>query len=87
MVFLIYINGLHNSLESEPRLFLNDTYLLVKGLNSEQLEINLSAELHHLHLWSSLNKLSVNLAKTRDGNRIASKIASHPTFFSEKYRI
>ena len=64
MFFLIYTNHLHNSLQSEPTLFADDTCLLVKGSNSEQLEINLNAELHHLHLWCSVNKLSVNPAKT-----------------------
>ena len=64
MFFLIYINDLHNSLASEPRLFADDTCLLVEGSNSEQLEINLNAELHHLHLWCSVNKLFINSAKT-----------------------
>ena len=64
MFFLIYINDIHNSLESEPRLFADNTCLLVKGSNYEQLEINLDTELHHLHLWCSVNKLSVNPAKT-----------------------
>ena len=64
MFFLIYINDLHDSLESKPRLFADDTCLLVKGSNSEQLEINLNKELHHLHLWCTVNKLSVNPAKT-----------------------
>ena len=36
----------------------------MRGSNSEQLEIILSAKLHHLHLWRSVNKLSVNPAKT-----------------------
>ena len=36
----------------------------VKGLNFEQLEINLNAELHRLYLWCSVNKLSVNPSKT-----------------------
>ena len=64
MFFLIYINDLHNSLESEQRLFADDTCLLAKGSNSEQFEINLYAELYHLHTWCSVNKLSVNPAKT-----------------------
>ena len=51
-------------MESEPRLLADDTCLLVKGSKSEQLEINLNAELYHLHLWCSVNKLSVNPAKT-----------------------
>ena len=38
--------------------------LLEKGSNPEQLEINLNAELHHLRLWCSLNKVSVNSATT-----------------------
>ena len=64
MFFLISIYDLHSSLESEPRLFADDTCLLVKGLSSDQLEINLKKELHYLHLWCSVNKLSVNPAKT-----------------------
>ena len=64
MFFVIHINDLHNALESEPRLFADDTSLLVKGSSPEQLEINLNAELHHLHLWCSVNKLSNNPAKT-----------------------
>ena len=64
MFFLIYINDLHNLLKSETRLFADDTCLLIKGSNSQQLEINLNAELQHLHLWCSVNKLSVYTAKT-----------------------
>ena len=42
MFFLIYINDLHNSLGSEPRSFADESCLLIKGSNSEQLEINLN---------------------------------------------
>ena len=31
----------------------------MKGSNLEQLEINFNAELHHPHLWCSVNKLAV----------------------------
>ena len=83
MFFLIIINDLHYSLESELRLFADDTCLLVKGSNSEQLEINSNAELHHLHLWCTVNKLSVNPAKTNiviiPPKRIKAPI-SHLTF-------
>ena len=64
MFFLIYVNNLNNVLESELRLFADDTGLSVKGSNFEQLEINLKAELYHLHLWCSVNKLSVIPPKT-----------------------
>ena len=64
MFFLIYINDLHNSLESELKVFADDTCLLVKGSNSGQLETNLNTVLHHRYLWCSVNKLFVNPAKT-----------------------
>ena len=51
-------------MESKPRVFADDTCLLVKGSNSEQLEISLNAELHHLHLWCRVNQQYVNPAKT-----------------------
>ena len=41
MFFLIYMNDLHNALESEPRLYADDTCLLVNGSNPEQFEINM----------------------------------------------
>ena len=64
MFFLIYINDLHIAVESEPRVFADDTRLLVKGANREQHEISLNAELHHLHLWCGVDKLFVNPTKT-----------------------
>ena len=45
------LNDLHNSLESKPRLFADNTCLLVQGSNSEQVEISLNAELHHHHYF------------------------------------
>ena len=64
LFFLIYINDLHNSLKSEPRLFADGTCLLVKGSNSKQLEINLNAELLHVYLWCNVNKLSISPPRT-----------------------
>ena len=46
----MYINNLHNALESKPRLFADNTCLLLKGSNPEQLEINLNAELQHYYI-------------------------------------
>ena len=37
--FLVYINDVNFALKSQPRLFADDTCLIVKGLNPEQLQI------------------------------------------------
>ena len=65
MFFLVYINDLNFALKSQPRLFADDTCLLVKGLNPEQLQIKINSELHNLHQWFCVNKLSINPSKTK----------------------
>ena len=60
----MFVNDLHNALESEARLFADDMCLLVKGSNPDQLKVNLCAELHHFCLWCSVNTLSINSTKS-----------------------
>ena len=62
--FLVYINNLNFVLNSQPRLFADDTCLIVKGLNPEQLQIKIYSELQNLHQWCCVNKLSINPSKT-----------------------
>ena len=64
LFFLVYINDLNFALKSQPRLFANDTCLIVKGLNPEQLQIKIKSELQNLHQWCCVNKLSINPSKT-----------------------
>ena len=45
-------------------LFADDTCLIVKGLNPEQLQIKINSELQNLHQLCWVNKLSINLSKT-----------------------
>ena len=42
-------------MESEPRLFANDTCLLAKGLNSEQLKINRNTELRIILICGAMS--------------------------------
>ena len=64
MFFLVYVNNLNFALKSQPRLFADDTCLIVKGLNPEQLQIKINSELQNLHQWCCVNKLSINPSKT-----------------------
>ena len=64
LFFLVYINDLNFALKSQPGLFADDTCLIVKGLNSEQLQIKINSELQNLHQWCCVNKLSINPSKT-----------------------
>ena len=62
--FLVYISDLNFALKSQPRLFADDTCLIVKDLNPEQLQIKINSELQNLHQWCCVNKLLFNPSKT-----------------------
>ena len=53
-----------NALTSKPILFADDTCLLAKASNLENLQANLDRELQNLHEWCCVNKLTVNPFKT-----------------------
>ena len=55
LFFLVYINDLNFSLKSQPRLFADDTCLIVKGFNPEQLQIKIYLELQNLHQLQNLH--------------------------------
>jgi len=64
LFFLIYINELHFALKSSPILFADDTCLLVKSPNLEQLLNKINEELLNLRMWCCVNKLTINPTKT-----------------------
>ena len=64
LFFLIYINDLTNALESKPRLFADDTCLMISADNLPSVQNKIIAELQRLHIWCSVNKLTINLSKT-----------------------
>ena len=49
---------------SQPRLFADDTCLIVKDSNCEQLQTKINVELQNFHQWCCVNKLSINPTKT-----------------------
>ena len=64
LLFLIYINDLLNALLNQPRLYADDTCLLISSPNIEDLNVKSKTELHNYKIWMDLNKLSLNINKT-----------------------
>ena len=64
LLFLIYINDLLDALLNQPRLYANDTCLLISSPNVEDLNAKSKTELHQCKIWMNLNKLSLNINKT-----------------------
>ena len=64
LFFLLYINDLANAVESTPRLFADDTCLLILAPNPLNLQNKITQELERLNMWCSVNKLTTNLSKT-----------------------
>ena len=64
LLFLICINNLPNALLNQPRLYADDTSLLISNPNIEDLNAKSKTELHNCKIWMDLNKLSLNINKT-----------------------
>ena len=65
LFFLLYINDLPQCLDkTKPRLFADDTNLIVSGDSITDLETAVNSDLEKLRKWLIANKLSLNVAKT-----------------------
>lgn len=65
-LFLLYINDICNvSKIMKFILFADDTNILCSGENLKQLLLEITQELHKLKNWFNINKLSLNLKKTK----------------------
>ena len=51
LLFLIYVNDLQNSMESTPRLFADDTTILIDANSTSELEIKLNEDLARVSIW------------------------------------
>jgi len=64
LLFLIYINDLQNCMESMPRLFVDDTAILVNANSLQELEYKLNQQLNNVSNWMNKNNLTVNPTKS-----------------------
>ena len=56
LLFLIYINDLPHALLNQPRLYADDTCLLIFSPNIEDLNAKSKTELHNCKIWMNINK-------------------------------
>ena len=65
LLFLIYINGLPNSLRGAvPRMFADHKNLTLSAKTLTELKLTLTPELNNLSCWLKANKLSLNVSQT-----------------------
>ena len=60
LLFLIYINDIPNSVKCTPRLFADDTCLLIGAPSTTILENQLKDDLNNICNWISANNLTLN---------------------------
>ena len=64
LLFLIYINDISNALNTTPRLFADDTSLVIHAANPSILRDKINHELRSVLEWTSANKITVNPKKS-----------------------
>ena len=64
LLFLIYINDISNALKSTPRLFADDTCIIIHQSNQTALTEETNRELANVHKWTQANKITVNPQKS-----------------------
>ena len=65
LLFLIYINDLPNCTTSPPRLFADDTCVIMKDSNLKSLEVKCSNELTNIYEWMNAHKFTINTTKSQ----------------------
>ena len=66
LVFLLYINDLANSnLVSNVRMYSDDIALTYAARNQDELTRNINSDLRNVYEWLNVNKLSLNITKTK----------------------
>ena len=66
LLFLLYVNDLHNSSTLDPILFADDTHLFYDHKDLKTLFSLVNQELQKINEWFEANKLSLNVGKTKN---------------------
>ena len=64
ILFLLYVNDMPNAVNSLPRLFADDTCLVLNNANLPNLQNDLNSEIDRLQNWCNANKLTINPSKS-----------------------
>ena len=64
LLYVIYVNDVPNALNYIPRLYADDTCLVIHKHNTNILEKEISVNVHNLKIWLDANELTLNLNKT-----------------------
>ena len=64
LLFLLYINDLPSAVYCTPRLFADDTCLVIDSDNELSLKSKMNVDLSNLMRWLSANKLTINPTKS-----------------------
>ena len=64
LLFLIYNNDMPTAIETPPRLFADDTCLIINHEKVSTLQDKMNMELNKLHNWCNANKLTINPSKS-----------------------
>ena len=66
LMFIIYINDLPGTLEhAKPLMYADDTVIYCSGGNNKVVRKNLQCDLNNVEKWCKVNKLSLNVSKTK----------------------
>ena len=66
LLYLIYTNDINNLFDNSSLvIYADDTAIIIKSLNMNNLELSLNEKLKLLYDWSNFNKLAINKTKTK----------------------
>ena len=65
LLFLLYINDLPNFTNFNVKLFADDTFLSLESKNYKDLQKNVNEEMKNVSKWLTINKLTLNVSKTK----------------------
>jgi len=64
LLYDLYVNDLQYAVDCIPRLYDDDTCLVIQGKTAEQLQYSLNSEMTKVEQWMSANQLTINPQKS-----------------------
>ena len=64
LLFTIYINGISSSANSAPRLYADDTCLILQDDSISNIKYKIKGEINAVNKWMIANKLTLNMSKS-----------------------